>query len=117
MNKTGGYNLLLLGTGAILVSIITTTISLIIYHNSGDIYLDRSRPGFLPDESEQTAEDSNLQEYKFSDFGEINKNTLEEYLQEIQKVTDDINNVSDPYPSNPLSDTSLGIPAEDATEP
>ena len=88
MSKTGGYNLLLLGTGAILISIITTAISLVIYHNSGDIYLDRSRPGFLPDASEQTTEDSNLQEYKFSDFGEINKDTLEEYLKNAKETNE-----------------------------
>ena len=47
---TGGRNLVLLGVGSILIAFIMTGVSLAVYHNSGDIYLDRSRPGFLPDE-------------------------------------------------------------------
>ena len=48
----GGRNLVILGVAATVIAIITTGVSLLIYHNSGDIYLDRSRPGFLPDEEE-----------------------------------------------------------------
>ena len=43
----GGRNLFLLGIIATSVALLTTFISLKIYHDSGDIYLDRSRPGFL----------------------------------------------------------------------
>ena len=48
----GGKNLVLLGASAVLIATVTTCISLAIYHNSGDIYIDRSRPGFLPDKEE-----------------------------------------------------------------
>ena len=37
----GGRNLLLLGLGSVVIALITTSISLAIYHNSGDIYIDR----------------------------------------------------------------------------
>ena len=47
----GGRNLLILGIISVLIAVTTTGVSLAIYHYSGDIYLDRSRPGFLPDET------------------------------------------------------------------
>ena len=58
--EPGGRNLVLLGVLATLIAVITTGVSLMLYHNSGDIYLDRSRPGFLPDEEE--AEDEAYEE-------------------------------------------------------
>ena len=50
----GGRNLMILGCGAIFLAGVTTTASLMIYRSSGDIYLDRSRPGYLPDSEEAT---------------------------------------------------------------
>ena len=55
--REGSRNLLLLGLVSIVVALMTTGVSLAVYHNSGDIYLDRSRPGFLPDDEE--VEDDN----------------------------------------------------------
>ena len=46
----GSRNLVILGSVACLIAAVTTSIELVIYRNSGDIYLDRSRPGFLTDE-------------------------------------------------------------------
>ena len=42
----GGRNLVLLGVGAITIALITTSISLYFY-SKGDIYIDRSRPGYI----------------------------------------------------------------------
>ena len=53
----GGWNLIIMGLISIVIATATTGISLAIYHNSGDIYLDRSRPGFLPDEEEIEEDD------------------------------------------------------------
>ncbi len=44
----GGKNLLLLGIIAILVAGSTTGVSLALYHNSGESYLERSRRFLLP---------------------------------------------------------------------
>ena len=53
----GGRNLVLLGIGAITIALITTSISLYFY-GKGDIYIDRSRPGYISeDEVHQTDED------------------------------------------------------------
>ena len=51
MNR-GGRNLIILGCIAATIALATTSVSLAIYHGSGDIYLDRSRPGYLPDKEE-----------------------------------------------------------------
>ena len=50
---SGARNLLILGCSAIAITAITTGLSLFIYRQTGDIYLDRSRPGFLPDMMEE----------------------------------------------------------------
>lgn len=108
----GARNLWILGIGATVLAIITTSVSILIYHNSGDIYLDRSRPGFLPDkeEAEDDKSSSDNSEYKFSEMGEVNKEALDEYLKEMQKVEDSVKDINNPYPEGALSDKSLGIP-------
>ena len=47
----GGRNLIILGLAAIAVAVTTSGISLWIYRQN-DIYLDRSRPGFIADGEE-----------------------------------------------------------------
>lgn len=104
----GGKNLILLTVGAIAIATITTGVSLAVYHNSGDIYLDRSRPGFLPDEAEQS-EEQNQDTYKFSESGNLDKQSLTEYLQNIQKEMNRLNKVKNPFDESALSDENLGI--------
>lgn len=108
----GGRNLMILGVGAILITVITTVASLTIYRVSGDIYLDRSRPGYLPDEDEVTDTAETNTNYAFSDSGTLTSEDLSEYLEELKKVDDRLNNFTDPYSPTPLSDESLGIPSE-----
>ena len=55
----GGRNLVILGVVSTVLAVMTTGVSLAIYHNTGDIYLDRSRPGYLPDEEEIENEEEN----------------------------------------------------------
>lgn len=102
----GGRNLVILGIASIVISVITTVASLLIYHNSGDIYIDRSRPGFLPDKSENENKPDN---YTFSDSGNITSKDLEEYLKHLDKTIKSANNIEDPFSSDPLTDESLGI--------
>ena len=105
----GGRNLILLGAGAILIALATTSISLAIYHKSGDIYLDRSRPGFLPDE-EEAKEDEEEEEYDFSKSGKLTINILEEYLERLDIEVKAIDAYEKPFDSDALSDSRLGIP-------
>ena len=53
----GSRNLIILGVVSGIIALATTGVSLAVYHNSGDIYLDRSRPGYLPDKEEIEEED------------------------------------------------------------
>lgn len=112
----GGRNLFLLGFGAIVLSIVTTAISLVIYHESGDIYLDRSRPGYLPDEKE-TEEDGEKTKYTFSESGSIDKKTLDEYLDNLQEEVNYIDRLNSPFSDSSLSDEALGISQDKPSEP
>ena len=74
----GGWNLVILGVVSCLIAVAVTGISLAIYHNSGDIYLDRSRPGYLPDNEEikQEEADKKEEEYNFGNTGKITAEIL-----------------------------------------
>lgn len=108
----GGRNLVLLGTGAMLIAVVLTTISMMIYHNSGDIYLDRSRPGFLPDEEELELEEIEVKDFDFSRTGKISAEVLDEYLENLEAEVKIINSFEDPFNPESLADERLGIPAE-----
>ena len=109
--ERGGRNLVLLGVFATLIAIVTTGVSLVIYHNSGDIYLDRSRPGFLPDEEE--AEGEKIEEdYVFSRSGKITAEVLDELLKNLDLEVQTIDSYNDQFNEGALSDDRLGIPSE-----
>ncbi len=110
----GGRNLLLLGLGSVVIALITTSISLAVYHNSGDIYIDRSRPGFLPDEKEVEEEEELEDDYSFPKSGVLSADILEEYLEKLDIEVKAIDGYENPFSSSVLSDEKLGIPA--ATE-
>lgn len=116
MEINGKRNLIILGVSAILIAGITTSLSLLVYHNSGDIYLDRSRPGYLPDEQEAESNPSAANNnFTFSETGELTETELTEYLKELKNLDKRIKALSDPYAPGPLSNESLGIPnAEEA---
>lgn len=115
--KRGGFNLVLMGIIAIVIAMATTGVSMAIYHNSGDIYLDRSRPGFLPDEEEISDEEEDKEEdYDFSKVDKANAETIKEYLESIKKETDAIDAYKNPFSAEVLLDENLGIPVEAPTE-
>jgi hypothetical protein len=105
----GGRNLLILGLAASAIAVVTTSVSLAIYYYSGDIYLDRSRPGYLPDEEEVEEENTEEGEYDFSQSGQITEEVLDEYLEKLQVEIDAINVYTDPFGADALSDEKLGI--------
>lgn len=108
----GQRNLILLGAGALLITGVTTAFSLWVYRSSGDIYLDRSRPGYLPDKEEANEVTNNDGGFVFSDTGELNKAELEKYLEELKKIDERLDALADSYAPGPLSDASLGITEE-----
>lgn len=106
----GGKNLVILGSAAITIALITTTISLVIYHNSGDIYLDRSRPGYLPDEDEIIENDTQKEEYDFSSVKILDIEAIEEYVEHLQTEIRAVDAYEKPFGAEVLSDKNLGIP-------
>ena len=112
--RRGGRNLLILGIGSILIALMTTGVSLAVYHNSGDIYLDRSRPGFMPDEYEYEEENKKEEqlEYTFDKDGKITIEVLDEYLEKLETEVDAIDANGDVFDGKNLSNEELGIPNE-----
>lgn len=108
--RGGGTNLVLLGVISIVLAVVATSVSLIIYHNSGDIYLDRSRPGFLPDEEEAQEEKTEEEEYSFSRNGKITGEVLDELLKNLDIEIQAVDAHNDQFNGTALSDELLGIP-------
>ena len=110
------HNLLILGVLAIGIAITTTTVSLKSYHDSGDIYLDRSRPGFLPDEQEVEEQQERKRDFVFSAEGGLDAEVIDEYLENYKQQLDELDRLEKPFSSKPLSDESLGLTAEAQTK-
>ena len=112
----GARNHFILGVVAISLAVISTAISLYIYHATGDIYLDRSRPGFIFEDETTGDTASETTTYSFSPDGEINRDTLSEYLDELDKVIEEVDAASSAFSADPLSDESLGITSQSASD-
>ena len=111
----GGRNLMILGVVATILALITTGVSLLIYHNSGDIYLDRSRPGYLPDE-EEIEQEGEEEEYSLEKSGKLTIEVIEEYLEKLTVDVKAIDAYEKPFDENVLLDERLGIPAAESEE-
>ena len=79
---------------------------------TGDIYIDRSRPGFLPEKTETVADEPADQDQGFTldANGSLSEETLQDYLDHLQAEIDKLDAVDDTFSSTPLTDESLGIP-------
>ena len=110
----GSRNLAILGLISVSLAVISTAISLYIYHATGDIYLDRSRPGFISEDEDLEEDTTGSTTYSFPAEGEITPETLEQYLDELDQVIDEIDATSDAFGPGPLSDESLGITVDSA---
>lgn len=112
----GGRNLVILGVASTVIALITTGVSLLVYHNSGDIYLDRSRPGYLPDEEEIEEEgEKEEEEYNFEKSGKLTAEVIEEYLEKLDIETKAIDAYEQPFDENVLSNERLGIPGTESS--
>ena len=118
-NKTerenGGRNLVILGVVSVLIALTTTSVSLAIYHNSGDIYLDRSRPGYLPDEEEieDDGDKEEEEEYDFTRTGELDGESMTKFIENLEGEIKAIDEYKKPFSEEVLSDEHLGIPTDE----
>ena len=103
----GGRNLMILGIGAAVIALISTTVSLLIYRGTGDIYLDRSRPGYIAEDEKH--DDDEEGDEDFSSEGEITQDVLDGYLEEINSISDRIRARENSFAADQLSDDALGI--------
>ncbi len=102
----GGWNLVILGVASILIALVTTGVSLAIYKFSGDIYLDRSAPDFLPPDTEEPEEEI---DYDLSENGPVTKEVVDEYLEKLREEAKALDSYDAPFGSSALSDENLGI--------
>jgi len=102
MNR-GPKNLMVLLASSIAIALTTTIVALSIYTASGDIYLDRSRPGFLPEEKEEPITGG----FVFPSTGPLKEENILEFLEYFTEVLEAKEGYE--FLPSPLSDESLGI--------
>ncbi len=108
--RSGGRNLMILGLASIIIAALTSAVSLYLYHKTGDVYLDCSLPDAdCPSARAGSDENKREESYSFSDSGNIDRETLDKYLEELNKTVDYIDKTDNSFESNSLSDESLGI--------
>lgn len=105
---SGARNLVILGVASVVIALMTTGVSLAVYHDSGDIYLDRSRPGYLPDE-EEIEQEPEEEEYEFEKSGTVTRGVLDEYLKEMGEEIEAVDAFKNPFGAGAISDETLGI--------
>jgi hypothetical protein len=113
--RKNNINLGVLAIVAALIALITTSISLYIYKVTGDIYIDRSRPGYISKEEEGKISDDSSKKtsaYEFSSEGKINEKVLKKYLEKFESVQVKTQSPDSDFNETPLSDESLGIKPE-----
>lgn len=104
------YNLIFLGIGATVLAFLTTFVSLKLYHDSGDIYLDRSRPGFLPEKEEVEQNGQDKLDYAFPSTGTITEEVMDEFLENLKAEANRLNDFPvEAFDPNSLSDDTLGF--------
>ncbi len=108
---SGSKNLVILGVASVIIAAATTSVALALYHNSGDIYLDRSRPGYLP-EKEEVEEDVVEEEYTFEKSGPVTEEIIDEYLEKLDIEIRAVEMIEKPFDASALSNEKLGIPEE-----
>jgi len=96
-------NLLVLTLLMLIIPAITVAGSLIAYDLSGDKYLDRSRPGFMPEE-----DDSDDTSEIMSEDGPVDRQIIDKYLEGLREYTKGVLE-TEFFSDRPLSDESLGL--------
>lgn len=109
----GVRNLLFLTIIATVIAVTTTIIGVYIYVSSGDIYLDRSLPGLLPDASEQEDDGRQGEQFVFNDYGSVNKGVLDDFLRYFDVVEGEVREFAEPFSDVPLLDENLIFVVED----
>jgi len=98
-------NLLVLTILMLIIPAITVAASLIAYDLSGDKYLDRSRPGFMPE-----GDDSDDAGDVMSEDGPVNREVIDNYLEGLRDYTRGMLE-TEFFSDRSLSDESLGLRA------
>ena len=106
----GSRNLVVLGVSSVVIALVTSLVSLYLYHASGDIYLDCSLPDAdCPSARANSEENNRDQAYVFQDTGNLDEKVIDEYLKEIKNPIERSKKTIETLDDDVLSNESLGI--------
>lgn len=104
------HRLLIAMTGAIVIALIMTAISMSLYVTSGVQVLDVSRPGF--EQARRAVNNSTFKSETFAQDGPIDSKVISEFDELYKNSRKELNAIDDFSNQKPLSDDSLNLAAE-----
>ncbi len=108
--KPSSKNLVLLGLFSVFIAIVFASISIYLYHESGDIYLDCSLPGAdCPNAHNNKNTTSRENSYTLPNFDKLDDKILDDYLKNLKKTTRKLTDANNSFNTEQLSDESLGF--------
>jgi hypothetical protein len=103
--KLSGYRFAIMIAGAVILTIILTSISITIYISSGAINIDLSRPGYESVREETTIEES---EPPFDATGPIDKTVADDLNRRLEKIQAHLLEMNS-FSGETLSDEALDL--------
>lgn len=101
------HKFMILVWGAIATAVFLVLVSMNLYNSSGAAQLDLSRPGYQSVRDQIERGESNNE---FSSSGSIDESVLSEFRDMYKKEADHVI-ITDGFGPEPVSDSSLGLPA------
>jgi hypothetical protein len=99
---------------ALIIALIFTSISLMIYSKSGAAKLDLSRPGY--ESVRQDVENNDATEQPFASSGAIDAKVKADFEKRVKTQADQLDKMND-FNAEVISNDNLGLPADNTATP
>ena len=103
--KLSRYQFAVMVTLAVLLAVVMTSVSILVYTSSGAINIDLSRPGYEKAREETSASEPTTQ---FQPSGPMDQNAINDFNNRLESLQTDINNMND-FSADVMSDEALDI--------
>jgi len=105
IEKLKNYRFALMVTLAVVVAVVLSGASLVLYVASGAINIDLSRPGYEENRKDTAYEED---ESPFSSSGPITTETIEDFTKRLQKLQSELHGMNN-FSADAMSDEALGL--------
>lgn len=105
LEKISHYQFVAMVVLAVIIAVLLTSVSILVYVHSGAINIDLSRPGYEKNREETSITDT---ENQFQTSGPIDQETVDDFNNRLQTLQDEINSMNN-FSNKVMSDKALNI--------